>query len=222
MQTSGVVLTPAQGRRLSGQRKAVMQSREFSGREDLALRYSQSGLPYVSEHCVYLTLFLAEPRQLGLDRFRQLAADLDKSAREADFAWVATAATSFAQWRMWAAGNGLPLAEELFAGESELRQILEERQPPYALTGGDLFFQIQALEAETALKMKDWVVDRLSDVIDADRTSFTLGDSLHAGRVYGGRLLHGLIGSVDPVCFSVRAVIGDELPQHKGGCFCLT
>lgn len=130
-------------------------------------------------------------------------------------------AVSFPQWRIWAGGAGSSL-EELFEGEDELRKVLESNHPPFAFSGGDLFFHIQARELEKALEVRDGILDQLSGVVDTNKTTDTIGDSLHGGRVYGGRLLHGLIGSVDPVGFSARAVIGDELPKHKGGCFCLT
>jgi pyruvate-formate lyase/deferrochelatase/peroxidase EfeB len=215
------VLTPEQSRDLSGQRNTVAEARQFSDQEQLGLRYAQSGLPYVSEHAVYLTTYLKSPEALSLARLKRLAADLLESAYRSGFKWVATVAVSFPQWRIWTGGAGSSL-DELFEGEDELRKVLDKNRPPYAFTGGDLFFHIQAREMKKALDVKDWILEQLAGIVDAGRTTYTIGDSLHGGRVYGGRLLHGLIGSVDPVCFSVRAVIGDELPEHKGGCFCLT
>jgi pyruvate-formate lyase/deferrochelatase/peroxidase EfeB len=220
--SDATVLTAQQVKYLSGERDNVAEVRTFSERDDLALRYSQTGLPYASEHCVYLTVFLTEPVRLGLDRFKQLAGDLERSAREEHFAWVTTVACSLELWRKWSDENGLPLCHRLFEGESELRQTLMRKPSPLALTGGDLFFQIQARDAARALKIKDRIMSFLADIIDESRTFSIVGDSLHRGRLYGGRMLHGLIGSVEPVGFSARAVIGDELAQHKGGCFCLT
>ncbi len=214
------VLTPQQARDLSGQRKTVAVTRQFSNREMLALRYSQSGLPYISEHALYLTVYLKSPEALTFDQVRRLARDLLDAAYQDHFKWVATLAVSFPLWRLWQASDST--LHDLFAGEEELRHILQTNHPPYAFTGGDLFFHVQAREMKRTVAAKDRILKQLAGCVDEHKTTFTIGDSLHGGRVYGGRLLHGLIGSVDPVCFSVRAVIGDDMPEHKGGCFCLT
>jgi len=122
---------------------------------------------------------------------------------------------SFPQWTRWS-------DDGLFKGYEKLRRVLTENQPPYALDGGELFFQIQSLEDGKTKEVAEWILTELGADVDIEKTNCTIGDSLHGGRIYGGRMLHGLISSVDPLGFSARAIIGDEFPQHKGGCFCLT
>ncbi len=217
-------LTPEQATTLSGSRKMVALSRRFGdgAGEDLALRYAQAGMPFVSEHSAYLTLHLNSPDALGLDRLRQLAAELHVGAEESGFAWVAVIGVSFELWARWCKENSLPLEEGLFDGAEQLRQVLVDNQPPYALDGGEVFLQIQAIEEGKTKEVADRVLAEMAGFIDAEMTDLTLGDSLHAGRIYGGRMLHGMVSSVDPVGYSARAIIGDELPPHKGGCYCLT
>jgi pyruvate-formate lyase len=219
------MLKPDQAYKLSGSRKAVALSRSFGDgdREDLALRYAQVGMPFVSEHSTYLTVHLKSPEALDLSKLKQLAADLHASAAESKFEWVVVIGVSFDQWTRWSRENAIPLDDELFEGCDQLRQVLTENHPPYALDGGELFFQVQSLdEGKTTEVVVEQILDKLEGAIDEEMTNCTIGDSLHGGRIYGGRMLHGMISSVDPVGFSARAIVGDELPQHKGGCFCLT
>ncbi|UCE17911.1 MAG: Dyp-type peroxidase [Gemmatimonadota bacterium] len=218
------MLTPDQAFKLSGSRKAVALSRRFrdGDLEDIALRYAQVGIPFVSEHSAYLTVHFKSPEALSFSRMKHLAADLHASAEESDFMWVAVTGVSFDQWRRWSEENAIPLDDALFEGREVLHQVLADHQPPYALDGGELFFQIKSLQEDKTKEIADRVMAELGDAIDEEKTNCTIGDSLHSGRIYGGRMLHGLISSVDPVGFSARAIVGDEFPQHKGGCFCLT
>lgn len=218
------MINPAQAFKLSGVRRAVALSRRFTKKtkDDLALRYAQVGMPFVSEYSSYLTVHLKSKGILGFHRFKKLVHDLHSAAESDDFSWVAIASVSFEQWTEWSKEEGFPIDKELFNGQEELKSILSENQPPYAYDGGELFFQIQSFEPDETIEIVNRILLDLDDVIDKVKTNDTLGDSLHGGRIYGGRMLHGLISSVDPICFSTRAIIGDELPDHKGGCFCLT
>jgi pyruvate-formate lyase/deferrochelatase/peroxidase EfeB len=218
------MLTPDQAYKLSGSRKAVALSRRFrdGDREDHALRYAQVGIPFVSEHSAYLTVHLNSPEALSFPRLKQLAADLHASAEESDFMWVVVTGVSFDQWTRWSEENAIPLDDALFEARDQLHQVLTENQPPYALDGGELFFHIKSLDDGKTREVADWILAELEGWINQDKTNCTIGDSQHGGRIYGGRMLHGLISSVEPVGFSARAIIGDDLPQHKGGCFCLT
>jgi pyruvate-formate lyase len=186
------------------------------------MRYAQVGLPFTSEHAAYLTVHLMSPDALDLAGLRKLARTLHDEAAEDDFEWIVVISVSFQQWTHWCRAAGIPLDHELFSGGDRLHWILTGDRTPFALTHGDLFFHIKALEKNKAEQVVDRILEDLADAYDGQKTGFTIGDSLHDGRIYGGRMLHGLIGSVDPVCFSVRAIIGDELPSNKGGCFCLT
>lgn len=215
------MLEPEQAVKLSGSRNAVALShRPEQERKDLALCYTQVGMPFISEHAAYLTVHLTPSNDLDLSKLQKLAKHLHHKAQADDFTWVVVIGVSFEQWDEWTEED---LAHNrLFEGADKLRKVLKKNQPPYALKGGDLFFHIQALEEEKARDVANLTLAILAGAIDEKKTNCTIGDSLHFGRIYGGRMLHGIISSVDPVGFSARAVIGDELPQHKGGCFCLT
>ncbi|HAN93371.1 MAG TPA: hypothetical protein DCQ33_15005 [Nitrospira sp.] len=218
------MLSAQQARSLSCHREIVSETRTFgtSPREDLALRYAQMGLPFLSEHAAYLTIHLTRPDAISLATLRELASELAAAASREDFCWVVTLAVSVPLWTRLATTAQAPVDRDLFLEEESLRKILETAHPPFACTGGDLFFHIKALEKSQTEELVRRILDKLAGAYDPNKSGYTIGDSLHGGRIYGGRMLHGLIGSVDPVCFSARAIIGDELPQHKGGCFCLT
>lgn len=86
LKLDAAVLTPKQSDDLSGQRNTtVAKARQFSDHEQLALRYSQYGLPYVSEHAVYLTTYLKSPEAMSLARLKRFAADLLESAYRSQF-----------------------------------------------------------------------------------------------------------------------------------------
>lgn len=214
------MITTDQARLLSGSRNAVALTRFLGPDGDhLALGYAQVGVPFVSEHSAYLTVYLRSVEVLSFTRLKQLVGNLHASAAESDFAWVVVTCVNRDLWTRWSQEIGAPLEAELFQGADDLRRVLEIH-PPYALDGGELFFQIQSYEADRVKAVAARITAELKDVVLM--TDCTIGDSLHGGRIYGGRMLHGLISSVDPVCFSTRALIGDELPSHKGACFCLT
>jgi hypothetical protein len=215
------MLTAAQARDLSGSRNAIALSRSFT-EEELALRYAQVGVPFVSEHAAYLTIHLRPSARINLERVQQLALKLDHEAQTGGFQWVAVMGVNCTRWQQWKEEQRSALAGELFQGLEQVLHILRENHPPYALDGGDLFFQIQSREAPDTQAVADHICTELQDVLDETKTNYTVGDSLHGGRIYGGRMLHGLISSVDPVCFSARAIIGNELLPHRGACFCLS
>ncbi len=214
-------LNPEQSIRLSGQRPTTAQSRTFSDDDRFALQYSQIGLPFCPEYAVYLTVHLNGPDALSLHQLQQLAAELEQQAAKDDFNWLAVIGVGFGQWTHWCRQNNLPLALNLFAGAKELHEVLSNNKP-YASDGGDLLFHIKSNVLDTAQDVACLVLTRLAGSFDEEKTWCTVGDSLHNGRIYGGRMLHGLISAVEPVGFSARAVIGDEYPDHKGGCYLLT
>jgi pyruvate-formate lyase/deferrochelatase/peroxidase EfeB len=218
------MIKPEQASKLSGVRKVLSLSRRFveGEQENLALRYAQVGLPFVSEHSAFLTVHLKPKGTLLFADFKKIVRDLQDKAQKDNFKWLVVVSVSFERWIEWSKGNSFPIQKGLFNGQEELLRILAENHPPYAYDGGDMFFQIQSYEQEQAKMIVRNIIDALHELIDLEKTNFTLGDSIHYGRIYGGRMLHGLISSVDPICFSARALIGDEFQNHKGGCFCLT
>lgn len=216
-----LALSAKQSEDLAGQRNTLTSSRDMRDSEHLNLQYAQSGIPYVSEHSAYVTIKLKPDSAIDLASLQKLASYCLQASFATNFLWIATLAVSFPLWRKLHPGQDEDL-DILFAGEDALHDVLANHQPPYALTGGDLFLQIQSRTAETVRAVAKQLIAEIAQYADIAQSDCTIGDSIHGGRVYGGRLLHGLIGSVDPVGFSARAIIGDELPDHKGGCFCLT
>ena len=218
------MLTTEQVQRLSGQRKVVAQTRVFKPGEgeDLGLRYAQVGLPFTSEHAAYLTVKLKSMNSLSLFVLQELARELATSAQQEDYDWVVVIAVSCAQWRHWCRQIAKPLDDALFSESVRLEKLLREHSPPYAYSGGELFFHIKACKDGRDAEIAQKILGRLGEAFDPDTVSLVFGDSMHEGRIYGGRMLHGLIGSVDPVCFSARAIVGGEFPDHKGSCFGVT
>jgi len=218
------MISSEQAEKLSGARKTIALTRQFQAKqdEDYSLRYAQVGIPFSSEYAAYLVIHLKSPDSLNLAQFQELAADLHENARKDGFKWVAVIGVSFDQWREWAHKVGSPPHSELFDHEDALRDILTKNQPPYALDGGDLLIQIKSCDQRKPLVVAEKILTQLQGVFDESKTNCSLGDSLPEGRIYGGRMLHGLISSVEPVGFSARAIIGDEFPRHKGASICLT
>ncbi|PUB81655.1 MAG: hypothetical protein DBP02_17735 [gamma proteobacterium symbiont of Ctena orbiculata] len=214
--------TPDQSRKLSGERKTVAQRRVFSPGEDLHLRYSQVALPFSPEHAGYLAIHLASLDAVSFGEFKELVQRLDKNARDHGFEGLTVACVSFGLWRHWHEQGDVALDPELFEGAEALEAVLSRNDPPYAFDGGEFFFHVKATtreECETIIRV---VLYALRDKVNIEKSVCTIGDSIHGGRIYGGRMLHGLISSVEPVGFSARAIIGHEFPSHRGGCFAVT
>jgi pyruvate-formate lyase/deferrochelatase/peroxidase EfeB len=215
------MLTTKQSTRLSGQRRTTAHSRSFTAAEDFALQYAQAALPFCPEYAAYLTVHLKSRDTLSLDYLQKLAAELETQAKQENFEWLVLIGVGLDQWTHWCRNNGRPLAEDLFEGAAELNHVLGENKP-YALDGGDLLFHIKSVSRKKSETAVCQILMDLDGTFDEEKTWCTVADSLHKGRIYGGRMLHGLISSVEPIGFSARAVIGDELPDHKGGCYLLT
>lgn len=215
-------ITVEQSVKLSGQRSTTAHTRKFERGEDhFALQCSQLSLPFCPEYAAYLTVYLNDPHAFGIDELRELSADLERRAGKEEHAWLVVVAVGFEQWKHWCGKDGLPLDERLFVGAPELDEVLSKNEP-YASDGGDLLFHVKSLSEPKSEEIACDILARLDGRFDQEKTWVTVGDSLHTGRIYGGRMLHGLISSVEPVGFSARAVIGDEMPDHKGGCYLLT
>jgi len=109
------MINPDQAFKLSGVRNAVALSRRFMDgeQENLALRYAQVGLPFVSEHSAYLTVHLKPEEKLSLADFKKLVQYLHYKAQDDDFKWVVVVSVSFERWIRWSKENSLPLEESL-------------------------------------------------------------------------------------------------------------
>lgn len=214
--------TPEESSLLSGERKTIAHRRSFSKEENLSLRYSQIALPFCPEHAGYLTLHLNSLNALEFEDYKVLVQRLDKNARDHGFEGLTVSCVSFPLWECWHEQRKVGLDSTLFDGAREIEEVLTQNDPPYAYDAGELFFHIKAKTRTECEVITRVILFHLEGKFDVDKTVCTIGDSIHGGRIYGGRMVHGLISSVDPVGFSCRAIIGDEHPQHRGGCFALT
>ena len=214
--------SPKQSNLLSGQRKTVAHERTFIKGENLSLRYSQVALPFCPEHAGYLAVHLKSFDALPFVKLCALVKLLEEEAEAHGYTGLTVTCVSLELWTYWHNNNDLVLDSNLFEGWDDLHSVLEKNNPPYALDKGELFFHVKALERRECEIIINSILTQLDDVLDLDKCVCSIGDSVHEGRIYGGRMLHGLITSVDPVSFSARAIIGDEMPSHKGGCFALT
>jgi deferrochelatase/peroxidase EfeB len=124
-------------------------------------------------------------------------------------------------WCSWCRDLGKEVPIQLRNGRllEDVKHILD-CSPPYRRTGGDLYFHIKSDDMEDCRKVRDMIIDCFQEV--AEKITWTEGNPLREGRVYGRRILHGLITSVDPVNLSARVLIGDEDPEHRGACFCVS
>ena len=214
--------SPQQSCALSGQRKTVAHNRKFTPDEDLSLRHAQVALPFCPEHAGYLAVHLKSLDALSHEGLRAIVGQLEDEAEAHGFTGLTVTCVSFDLWTHWHQNGELELDPGLFDGWDDIHNVLEQNDPPYSLDKGELFFHVKALERRECEIIINSILTQLDDALHLDTCVCTIGDSIHEGRIYGGRMLHGLISSVEPVGFSARAIIGDEMPLHKGGCFALT
>ncbi len=196
---------------------------------DPALKYSQIGLPYLSHHMIFATFHL-KPEARSAERILgpggtlpELAAKLRAMSRGHIDKTVAVAAVDVGLWNEWCGLSGIPIPQA--AGQADLKNIdrILSTAPPYfrdARDPGDLYFHLKSDTAKGCDDLFEVIWDALGS-LTAHR-EVTPGNSVRDGHVYGRRILHGLIRSVDAVNLSARAVVGDEDPPHKGSCYCLT
>lgn len=214
--------SPQQSTVLSGHRKTVAHKRKFEKSDNLSLRYSQVALPFCPEHAGYLAVHLKSIDAFSYADLCMLVNQLDDEAESYGFTGLTVTCVSFDLWTHWHKNKELELDPKLFNGWEDLHNVLEKNNPPYALDKGDLFFHVKALERRECEIIINSILTQIGGALNLKKCVCSIGDSIHDGRIYGGRMLHGLISSVEPVGFSARAIIGDEMPFHKGGCFALT
>ncbi len=189
---------------------------------DYALKYSQIGLPDLSRFMIFATIHL-KPEKKALDTYeilKSLARDLKtKSRGNGHRHWVVSAVDT-GLWSKWCELTGVP--EPLASNEEVLKAIdaTLRTSPPYYRDGGDLYFHVKSDSDSGRHELYD-VIRKAFEPL-AERLEVTYGNPVREGHVYGRRLLHGLIRSVDPINLSARAVVGDEDPACKGSCYCLT
>ncbi len=205
-------------------------------------RYSQPGISYVSHTAIFATFHLkASTKTLSAAKqthatWKKIVATIStetqgvterkladaKSARESISPTKITDSVIFGVdidlWKLWAQACDLSLPNELNDSEllDRLNQILD-CSPPYKNTGGDLYFHIKSDHLKDCLGLLNIIREHFEPL--TENLTYTEGNPHRHGQVYGRRLLHGLIASVDPINLSMRVLIGDEDPDHRGACF---
>lgn len=182
--------------------------------EKYALQFSQIGVPYSPDHSIFATYYLKEGATDTYKRLKKAAQTAQKACKKTDFRSVVICGVGFDQWRQWCNENSLTIPKG-FCDTSIL-----DVSPPYKNTGGNFLFHIKSDRSDECRKLFDMLKEELSDI--TDRIDHTIGERIHDGKVYGGRLLHGVIRSVDPINVSARAIVGDEDIDHKGSCYAIT
>jgi pyruvate-formate lyase/deferrochelatase/peroxidase EfeB len=195
---------------------------------DYALKFSQIGLPDLTRNMIFFTCHLTpgaltEERTLDVyTRLKKLAGELQARSRVDTPREVVITGVDLALWESWSrlSRPRRPTPIAFGKGNVENIQQLLTTAPPYYRSGGQLYFHIKTDGAERGEALKEHIRESLADLIES--TEVTRGNPYREGHVYGRRILHGLIRSVDPVNLSARVITGDEDPEHKGACYCLT
>ncbi len=193
---------------------------------DYALKYSQIGLPDLARYMIFATFHLkpeavADERSLNTyETLKSLARQLKTISRSGDRRQWVVSAVDTKLWAQWCRLAGMP--EPRASNPEALRAIDEtlRTSPPYCRDGGHLYFHVKADSDDGRNELYEVILRSFEPL--AERVEVTYGNPIREGYVYGRRLLHGLIRSVDPINLSARAVVGDEDPPCKGSCYCLT
>lgn len=187
-----------------------------------ALNYAQPSLPTLTHHMRFLTLHLKQGAR-GAETYERLQV-VARALQTQDGAdgqrRQVLISVSPPLWASWCESLQIPLPLAMNDEARERMLFILNRAPPYAYDGGELFFHIKADSDEAAEALLATIDNELGDI--TERRELTAGNAEREGHVYGRRILHGLIRSVDPVNLSARALVGDEDPLHKGSCYGIT
>jgi Dyp-type peroxidase family len=179
--------------------------------------YGQTGLAYFPDHAVYSTFYLKERNSETHAAWQVLARDTESFCAQRGFRTVILRGVGIDLWEVWNAppDHVMPLGCSGRAG-------LKGRGPAFADTGGDLWFHIKSDSTGDAQSLLDLVTTRLSEWIDKDRSTAVVGEKRHNGKVLGGRFTDGLENPADDEDLSLRVVVGDEDPAHRGATFLIS
>jgi pyruvate-formate lyase/deferrochelatase/peroxidase EfeB len=209
---------------------------------DCAQLYGQKGLSYLPPYAIFATFFLkpaatrAGESNNTYRSLKNIVSKIDDRIRhipgveddqhlggpsDSRITNAVLCGVSLDLWETWCRQLDMPLPHgfEQDGAIAEIDRILNT-SPPYKLTGGSLYFHIKSDTYENGQVIYNTIKDELEAVTqDID---VTRGNHMREGKVYGRRILHGLIRTVDPINLSQRVLVGDEDPPHKGSCFALT
>lgn len=207
--------------------------------------YSQPGLSYVSFTSVFATLTLTDdakkPKALEktYDLLRQVVSEvtehtLSQTAKKQSNAALRNAPLSPTEitdavifgvnpglWTRLCLSLKRSLPNELKNGAAvdRVKSILN-CSPPYKDSGGDLYFHIKSDSLEDCRKVYEKIKKSFESI--SKEIICTEGNPFRQSRVYGRKILHGLIMTVDPINLSARVLIDDEDGEHLGACFGLS
>jgi len=188
-----------------------------------ALKSSQLGLPAARQHMSFLTVHLRDDSRGGnmFQKLKELTAVLAEKSKNLKNEALAVCAVDTKLWAEWCRDSGRSVPPGIEGEEMKAMDAILNTSPPFCRSGGHLFFH---LKADTPELLEDFA-GLIENTLESNTKKPILlvhGNAQREGMVYGRRILHGIISSVDPVNFSRRAVIGSESPEHRGGCFVLT
>ncbi len=210
---------------------------------DSVQMYSQYGLCYISSQSIYATFHLTEEArspETSLEIYNLLThasgkinkkvKEMTKASQANDSFYPPRSHTGISHavifgvnldlWKQMCKELSKPLPEAFDKNAiKDINRILKT-SPPYKNSGGDFYFHIKSDSLENCKELFDNITEILGPFTKS--IDWTEGNSQRDGRVYGRRLLHGLIHVVDPINLSSRIIIGDEDPDHEGACFGLT
>ncbi len=194
--------------------------------DNYALKYSQSGLADLTRHMIFFSVHL-HPENLSEDqtlnvynRLKEIAGELRCSTNLEGEKRMAIVGVAPGIWETWCRLTGRSVPRAMNDDDMQSLKRVLNVSPPYFFSGGHLYFHIKADTSEGAEGLKSRIQERFSDLIAENEV--TRGNAYREGYVYGRRILHGLIRSVDPYNLSARVLTGDDDPEHKGACYCLT
>jgi len=176
------------------------------------LQYSQIGIPYIGEYAYFAVFYLNSTDVY--DTLKDIATRTLEFSKCKDYKTGVVTGIDYELWSQWCQNQGISIPKGI-----AYPNILEV-SPPYKKTGGELFFHIKSDNETDCHEVLTFIEEALSDV--TERVDHTLGSRRHGGKVYGGRMFHGIINTVDPINMSNRVIVGDEDPKHKGALYLVT
>ncbi len=197
-------------------------------KQEYSLQHSQVGLPSLATYMIFATFHLKDElvKSKGpLSAFKdlkKLAKSLSRVAVKSKGKNAAIIGVDAVLWSDWCEENKIPVPKASLPEEIQENYRILNTSPPYLLNGGHFYFHIKCCTDEKRIELLSLIDNTMGPITDKNKNQITFGNHERDGRVYGRRILHGLIRSVDPVNFSTRVVVGDDDIHHKGSCYCLT
>jgi len=196
--------------------------------QEYSLKHSQVGLPSLASYMIFATFHLKDEilkDKSPLSTFKdlkKLAKDLNSVAVKSKGENVAIIGVDASLWSEWCEENDVPFPKASCSEDIRESHRILKTSPPYHLNGGHFYFHIKCGSDDKRIEILSIIDKAMGPITDKNKNRTVFGNHEREGRIYGRRILHGLIRSVDPVNFSARVIVGDDDTHHKGSCYCLT